>query len=211
MKKTLLLASLFIALPAVSAPYVGLEFGSTFVSGDIENEFSGGNVNLNPNSSDTSISAFVGYQFNKSWALELGYRQFELDDSFSTETFESDTVYLEEEWEESIEAQQLTLMPVYSYHLNEKWKLKSGLGVTYTQYEQTASYSTEKETIFDHDIPGSETSLEERGELQQWGGIAMVGVEYNIFSNLTVGAAAKYHADSYAQALSVNISTSYSF
>ena len=211
MKKLLLATSLFIALPAVSAPYIGLEFGTAFVSGDIENEFDSSNVNLNPDSSDTSIAAFVGYQFNKNWGLELGYRQFELEDSFSRETFASDTVYLEEEWEESIEAQQLSLMPIYSYHLNEKWKLKGGVGVAYTQYEQHAEYSTEKETIFDEDIPGSETSLSSKRDQQQWGGIAMVGVEYNILSNLSVGAAAKYHADSYAESLSLNISTAYSF
>jgi len=211
MKKTLLLTSLFIALPAVSAPYVGLELGATSIGGDAKNEFTSNSLGLDSDTSDTTISAFIGYQFDKHWALELGYRQFELEDSLSSDTPISDTVYSEKEWEESVEVKQILLMPVYSYHLNEKWKLKGGVGVTYTKYEQSSEYSYEEETIYDEDVIGSETSQSERTEQQQWGGIASVGVEYNITSKLSVGAAAKYHVDSYADSLSLSISTIYSF
>jgi len=211
MKKILLATSLLIAFPAISAPYIGLELGSAFVGGDIENEVAVSDVNLHPEASDAIVAAFVGYQFNNRWGLELGYRQFELEDSFSSETFTSETVYLEEEWDANVNAKQLFLMPTYSYQINDKWKLKSGLGVTYTQYEQGSEYSTELENIYDEDILGSETSISENAEQQQWGGIASVGVEYNIISNLTIGASAKYSVDSYAEVISLNITTVYTF
>jgi len=211
MKKTLLITSLFITLPAVSAPYIGLELGSTSLSGDVKDEFTNNSFSLNPDTSETNLSAFVGYQFDKNWALELGYRQFELEDSLSTDTLISETVYAEEEWEESVEVKQISLMPVYSYPLNEKWNLKGGLGVTYTQYEQSSEYSYEEETIYDQDVAGSETSQSTSAKQHQWGGIASVGVEYNIATNLSIGASAKYHVDSYADSLSLNISTTYSF
>jgi len=211
MKKLLLATSLFISLPVVSAPYIGLELGTMSVGGDVQDEFTGNSLDLNSDTSDTTISAFVGYQFNKQWALELGYRQFELEDSLSVDTYLSDTVYSEEEWEASVEAKQIFLMPIYSYHLNDQWTLKGGVGVTYTKYEQSTEYSYEEETIYDEDVIGSETSQSERAKQQQWGGVASVGVEYNITSNLSVGTSAKYHVDSYADSLSLNISTVYSF
>ena len=174
MKKILLVTSLLTAFPAVSSPYIGLELGSPFVNGDIESEVAASNVNLNPVESDAIFSVFVGYQFNKSWGMELGYRQFELEDSLSTDTFIDETEYLEEEWEVNINAKQLSLMPTYSYHFNDKWKLKGGVGVTYTQYEQSSEYSTELENIYDEDILDSETSLSERSEQEQWCGFLRV-------------------------------------
>ena len=211
MKQLLLATSLLIALPAISAPYAGLELGAPSVNGDIENTGGGSDTSLNPEVSDAVLAAFVGYQFNKSWGVELGYRQFELEDSLSTDTVVSATEYLEEEWEENVQVKQLFLMPTYTYHLNDKWKLKSAVGVTYTQYEQSTEYSTELENIYDNDLLEYETSVSQKSEQEQWGGIASVGVEYNIVSNLSIGASAKYTVDSYAEAFSVNISAVYSF
>jgi accessory colonization factor AcfA len=212
MKKVLIATSiatsLLIALPAVSSPYVGLEIGAPVLSGDIETEYAG--EQLKAEAKDAVFSAFVGYQFNNAWGVELGYRQYEMEDSASKDTPEGSDWTKEEEWESNIDAKQISLMPTYSYHINEDWKLKAGIGLTYTQYDQKLEYSSELEHNT-NDTEKDYTSNSVSDDNNQWGGIASVGVEYNIYSNFTVGASAKYQADDYSDALFLNLSTAYYF
>lgn len=83
MNKTLLALLVTCSVSVSAAPYVGLEYGLGTTDHDLEPHFSADNVTLNPELEDGIFSGFVGYAFNDNWALELGYSQFDLDDSHS--------------------------------------------------------------------------------------------------------------------------------
>lgn len=211
MKKLLLTSTLLISLPAFSAPYIGLEYGAGIINNDVDSVFETETGGLDPELKEGVFSAFVGYQFSKRWGLELGYRQFKFEDEFSQTSNIDATSYLEQEWSTEVNAKQVTLMPTYSFHINQKWKLKAAAGLTYTQYEQKDEYSTEVESIYDLDSLEPETSQSSAESTDQWGGIASVGIEYNIIHNLNIGASVKYHADSVSDGVSFNLSTVYYF
>lgn len=207
MKKLLTLTALFAA-PVFANPYIGLEYGMATTDHDFEPVVNG--QQLNPESDEGMFGAFVGYQFNNNWGLELGYRQFDMDDSKSTEVVEGG-LEKESEWDADISAKQFTLMPIYTHSFNDQWSLKAGAGITYTQYDFNSSYSYEEEVIATDVDQNYQRTAGPSGSSNEFGGIASIGVEYAIIPAFTVGANAKYQADSYANTATFSVMTAYYF
>lgn len=138
---------------------------------------------LNLESDDGAFGGYLGYKFNQNWGLEFGYRQFEFDDSTGSESI-ANGIETEEEWDADIEAKQFTLMPMYFHNFNDKWTMKVGAGISYTQYDYSSGYSLETEEVAT-DIDLSETHISgESGSTNEWGGIASIGIEYAIMPGL---------------------------
>ncbi len=207
MKKVISLVALFAA-PAFANPYLGLEYGMLHTDHDFEPQING--YELNPEPDDGAFGAYLGYKFNKNWGLELGYRQFNMDDSKEHESHDNTYEY-EQEWNANIDAKQLTLMPMYFHQFNDKWTMKLGAGVSYTQYDFNSSYHAEQEEhVTDIEVI-TDREQGPMGSNNQWGGIANIGIEYAIISNLTIGANAKYQIDNYATATTLSLMTAYYF
>ena len=211
MKKYAYLLIAATSTATVAAPYVGLEYGVTNMSHDYSTTFSQDNVTLTPDDSSSAFGGFVGYRFND-FGLELGYKKFESDDSRS-QTLKSDKVdYTKErDWDADLDATQITLKPVYFYNINDKLQLKTGLGLTYTQYKFDSSAYTEYENdLTDHEYTQDHISGDSKSE-NVWGGIASVGIEYMVIPNLALGASASYQVDSVANSTSFMLSSAYYF
>lgn len=196
---------------AFSAPYVGLEYGATIMDHDYSTTFSKDSVSLTPDDSSSAFGGFVGYRFNE-FGLELGYKKFESDDSRSQMLTSDKVGYTKErEWNADLDASQFTFKPVYFYSVNEKLQLKTGLGLTYTQYKFDSSANTEYENdLTDHEYTQDYVAGNSKSE-SVFGGIASVGIEYMVIPNLALGASASYQADSVANSTSFMLSSAYYF
>ncbi|EHN70423.1 AcfA family outer membrane beta-barrel protein [Aliivibrio fischeri] len=211
MKKYLFLLMAATSTTTIAAPYVGLEYGLTNMSHDYSTTFSNDNVSLTPDDSSSAFGGFVGYRFNE-FGLELGYKKFESDDSRS-QMLKSDKVgYTKErEWDADLDATQFTFKPVYFYNINDKVQLKTGLGLTYTQYKFDSSANTEYENdLTDHEFTQDYVAGDSKSE-SVFGGIASVGIEYMVIPNLALGASASYQVDSVANSTSFMLSSAYYF
>ncbi|QDF66200.1 porin family protein [Shewanella sp. SNU WT4] len=211
MKKLLVLSTL-LAAPAFATPYIGAEYGVAATNHNFEPVVNF--VQLTPDNNEGVAGVFMGYQFSDNLALELGYRQSELSDGQGQESLVgtgADLTEIEKDWDADIKVKQLTLMPIYSFHINDKWTAKLGAGISYSRYDFSASFTetsehvaTDIETVTSH-ITG------DTGTHSEIGAIASVGVEYAIMPEWTVGVNAKYQADSFANSSSVSLMTRYSF
>ncbi|MCE4935035.1 AcfA family outer membrane beta-barrel protein [Aliivibrio fischeri] len=211
MKKYLFLLMAATSTATIAAPYVGLEYGLTNMNHDYSTTFSNDNVSLTPDDSSSAFGGFVGYRFNE-FGLELGYKKFESDDSRS-QMLKSDKVgYTKErEWDADLDATQFTFKPVYFYNINDKVQLKTGLGLTYTQYKFDSSANTEYENdLTDHEYTTDYVAGDSKSE-SVFGGIASVGIEYMVIPNLALGASASYQVDSIANSTSFMLSSAYYF
>lgn len=213
MKKSLLAAVLVSAsFCAISAPYIGWEYGVGSASHDAQSNFKQDPLlKLEPSLEDGIFGGFVGYSLTPSWAIEMGYNQFDLEDSRSVkEPYQNDGYERETEWDSSIKAKQFVLTPVFTYELNDKWLTKIKTGLTYTQYDISNSKTFEKE----HIVSDAETttSLEHNSSSSnEIGGLVSVGTEYKVLPQLTVGANVKYQFDSFANTASFNVGSTYYF
>ena len=211
MKKYLFLLMAATSTTVLAAPYVGLEYGVTNMNHDYSTTFSQDNVTLTPDDSSSAFGGFVGYRFND-FGLELGYKKFESDNSRSEYKGIVGQEHHEREWDADLDASQFTFKPVYFYNINEKLQLKTGLGLTYTQYKYNSSSQDEFENVLNDDIertvgrPGGESKKDD-----VWGGIASVGLEYMVIPNLALGASASYQVDSVANSTSFMLSSAYYF
>ncbi|MFA0280038.1 AcfA family outer membrane beta-barrel protein, partial [Vibrio sp. 10N.222.55.F8] len=104
----------------------------------------------------------------------------------------------EKDWDADIEAKQFTLIPIYFHDFNEKWSMKGGVGISYTKYEYASSYKLEQEGHFSDIEHVLENKKGPTGSSNELGGIASIGIDYSLTSNLTFGASAKYQIDNYA-------------
>ncbi|ACH66437.1 accessory colonization factor AcfA [Aliivibrio fischeri MJ11] len=212
MKKYLFLLMAATSTATIAAPYVGLEYGLTNMSHDYSTTFSEttGDVTLTPDDSSSSFGGFVGYRFND-FGLELGYKKFESDDSQNKVLSYAYPVETEREWDADLDATQITLKPVYFYNINEKLQLKTGLGLTYTQYKYNSSAYTETENdLTDQETISDYVAGDSKSE-SVFGGIASVGIEYMVIPNLALGASASYQVDSIANSTSFMLSSAYYF
>lgn len=196
-----------------AAPYAGLEYGVTSMDSSYTTHFTRDSVSLNPSEANDSFAGFIGYRFD-SLGFELGYKQYDADDSRSIHIYPSTQpdYSQEREWNADVDAKQLILKPVYFYNVNEKLLLKAGAGLTYTRYQYNASSHDEFEMIINDDIEytvargGAETASD-----NVFGGVASIGLEYGVIQNFTVGLSASYQLDSMASASSLSLTTSYYF
>ncbi len=214
MKNNFCLVALMLSSSAFAAPYVGLEYGVTSMDSKYTTNFTGDAVSLNPNETNDSFGGFIGYRFD-SIGFELGYKQYDADDSRSqhkgfTGAFPN-MIEQEREWNADLDAKQLTFKPVYFYNVNEKLQLKTGLGLTYTQYEYKSSSYDEFEMM----INGMEYNVPRNGgEVRKdnvFGAIASIGIEYKVIQDLAIGASASYQLDSMASASSFMLTSAYYF
>ncbi|WP_274879692.1 AcfA family outer membrane beta-barrel protein [Vibrio harveyi] len=215
MKKTVLTILTASSFSVAAAPYVGLEYGFGTTDHDFEPSFQADGVNLNPELEDGIFGGFIGYSINDSWAVELGYNQFDLDDGRSKNLgivdIKGQKYHHEMNWDASIKAKQITLAPVFSYALNEKWTTKVKAGLTYTQYESKASKLEEHELVMNDDVEMNNTLFHRSEKNNELGAMLSIGAEYKIFPQLTIGANAKYQLDSYANTASINVGSTYYF
>jgi accessory colonization factor AcfA len=216
MKNNLCLVALILSSSAFAAPYVGLEYGVTSMDSKYTTNFTGDAVSLNPNEASDSFGGFIGYRFD-SVGLELGYKQYDADDSRSqhkgfTGSYPNQIeIEQEREWNADVNAKQLTFKPVYFYNVSEKLQLKTGLGLTYTQYKFDSSANTEYENdLTDHEYTQDNTAGNSKSE-SVFGGIASVGIEYMVIPNLALGASASYQVDNIANSSSFMLSSAYYF
>ncbi|TGA70256.1 porin family protein [Aliivibrio fischeri] len=211
MKKYLFFLMAATSTATIAAPYVGLEYGLTNMSHDYSTTFSNDNVSLTPDDSSSAFGGFVGYRFNE-FGLEFGYKKFESDDSRSQMLVSDKPDYTKErEWDADLDATQFTFKPVYFYNINEKVQLKTGLGLTYTQYKFDSSANTEYENdLTDHEFTQDYVAGDSKSE-SVFGGIASVGIEYMVIPNLALGASASYQVDSIANSTSFMLSSAYYF
>ncbi|MUL02179.1 AcfA family outer membrane beta-barrel protein [Aliivibrio fischeri] len=211
MKKYLFLLMAATSTATIAAPYVGLEYGLTNMSHDYSTTFSNDNVSLTPDDSSSAFGGFVGYRFNE-FGLDFGYKKFESDDSRSQMLVSDKPGYTKErEWDADLDATQFTFKPVYFYNINEKVQLKTGLGLTYTQYKFDSSANTEYENdLTDHEFTQDYVAGDSKSE-SVFGGIASVGIEYMVIPNLALGASASYQVDSIANSTSFMLSSAYYF
>ncbi|WP_068546101.1 AcfA family outer membrane beta-barrel protein [Thalassotalea crassostreae] len=202
----------FIALlspAALANTYIGIEAGTADVKSEESITSKDGAIDITPEGSDTVIGGFIGYKFENNWAVEFSYSQFSSEDSITNKELNQGIV-VEQELDAEFDANQFALKPVYFYPLSENLTLKASLGITYTQYEFSSSYEIEYDSVLDVmdiDIPVAKSSNDD----DAFGGIVSVGLEYNVWDNLNLGANVKYQQDSIASNTQFNISASYYF
>lgn len=212
MKNSLFVIAL-LSPSVFAAPYIGLEYGITSMDSEYTTNFPADSVSLNPNEASDSFGGFIGYRFD-SLGFELGYKKYDADDSRSINILPSSKPGFtqEQEWDASVTAKQLTFKPVYFYNVNEKLQLKTGLGLTYTQYKYNSSSHDEFEQILNDDVEYN--VARDGGEVRSdnvFGAVASVGLEYEVIQNLAIGVSASYQLDSMASTSSFMVNSSYYF
>lgn len=215
MKKSLLSLLVICSFPTLAAPYIGLEYGVSSSNTDFSSAFKAEGVNLDPKADDGIMSAFLGYSFTPSWALELGYSQFDLDDSQSKNLGIANVggkdYHHEMEWDSSVKAKQISLAPVFTYALNSDWTTKLKAGLTYTQYKSSESKSEDYELVTNDDVEMDNNLFHRSSDSNEIGAMLALGTEYTVLPQLTVGANVKYQLDNYANTASLNLGTTYYF
>lgn len=211
MKKFVFVALTACSFAASASPYLGLEYGFGTTSHDVKTVFNDDNITLEPKLEDGIFGGFLGYSVNPSWAIELGYSQFELDASQSVHKGIANGYIKEWEWDSSIHAKQWSIAPVYTHALNSKWTTKLKAGLTYTQYKANAGKYEEQELIANDDVETSKTLAHSSQSTNEVGALVAIGTEYAILPQLTLGANVKFQLDSYANTTSFNIGTTYYF
>lgn len=215
MNKALISLLITCSFSATAAPYVGVEYGLGTSSTDFNSVFKADGINLSPDLDDGITSAFIGYSFNESWALELGYSQYELSAGSSKylgqQTIKDQAYHHEMDWDASIKAKQISLAPVFTYSLSDKWTTKFKAGLTYTQYKASEGKSEELELVTNDDIEMDKNLFHTSQKSNEVGALVSVGTEYEVFPQLTLGASVKYQLDSYSNTTSFNIGSTYYF
>lgn len=225
MRKHLALTLLLASPVALSQPYIQLGLGMVEMDHDEDFTFSDG-TRLKPDSSESMFQLTLGHRF-ENLGVEISYNQYEGDESKDWETYTAIPALpagvtggtpneYEEDWDSSLKAQQVAVKGVYFHDLNERFTLKGSLGLTYTDYELTASHTQsweedkvgpdwEYDYLVDH-YKSSDTA---------WGGIVSVGVNYTpvpqYVPNLTLGVEASVAADKYNTATALLGNLGWSF
>lgn len=211
MKKSLIAAMLVsTSFSAISAPYIGLEYGFSSTEHEIQSNFKDTAIQLEPKSDEGILNGFVGYNFNDAWGIELGYSQYKLEDS-RTQLINATTEYKEErEWQSHIKANQISIAPVFTHNISDRWLAKIKAGLTYTMYDYGSSQSLEKEFhLTDHEVNQIEDS--HSNSTNEIGGLISLGTEFKVINNLTIGMNLKYQFDNTANTASVNLGSTYYF
>lgn len=136
MKKIIATATLLAASTAAFAgPYAGIGYEASHAR--IERNslrspvIDGTALSLPRSEEQGGLKLLAGYQFNDSWALELGFSQAEVERSREVRL----DATRDEEWESSIDGRHFTLAPVYLHQLGERLELRATAGLSYGDYD----------------------------------------------------------------------------
>ncbi|KXF83221.1 AcfA family outer membrane beta-barrel protein [Enterovibrio coralii] len=203
-----MLKKALIAVPALmlsgvvmAQPYVSLGYGYNALSHDNSVAFSDGTT-LTPDSSDNIWAGTLGYRFDNNFGVELGYRQFDANDSRSKVISVVNNTQTEDEWDADLKAKQFVVMPVYFHDVTDKLRVKGGVGLTYTTYKTTGSVSRETEnevTDTESSISHPSISVSNGQKTENSVGMALnLGTEYEVYDGLYLGANAGFQFDDVA-------------
>ena len=226
MKKAIFIPLLMCSTTVFAGPYIGVQYGTSNIDTNekitFEEPLLPQDVSLTPDGNTGAASAFIGYQFNDKFSLELGYSDYRVDRSqeafmgivsyqFPTSGMELDARH-ETEWDAEMRAKQVYILPTYLHSFSDKWQLTLGLGLTYSEYSFSGHAMDEYEALIDDDIEHHvlRSSLNSTSK-NAIGGVGKIGIGYFIFPSWKVGLSAQYQADEIASAAQLALSTSYHF
>jgi len=225
MRKHLALTLLLASPVALSQPYIQLGLGMVEMDHDEDFIFSDG-TRLKPDSSENMFQLTLGKRYEQ-LGFEVSYSQYEGEESKEWEAYTNIPALpagvsggtpneYDEDWDSKFKAQQLAVKGVYFHNLNERLTLKGSLGLTYTDYELTASH----EQSWEEDKVGPDWEYDylvshDKNSETAWGGILSVGVNYvlapQLAPNLTLGVEASVAADKYNTATALLGNLGWSF
>lgn len=225
MKKIFLPLLATSAFNATATPYVGLEYGFASVDHSFQpvleaNSVVNGDVlvkTLDPSMDEGMFSGFIGYQLTDKFALELGYSQFTLSDEqgslphFTNTDAPNQAFVRENKWDAELESQSFSLVGVLSHPLTNTVTAKAKAGLTYTQYQSSASAYIENENKFDQDLPNTGIVSYPHETHNEFGGLMALGAEFFVMPKLALTANVKYQFDGFANTLSGHLGASYYF
>ncbi|MCF1428153.1 MAG: AcfA family outer membrane beta-barrel protein [Shewanella sp.] len=213
-----------VELPVTSNSgiYTGLEYGISSVDQDYHTNFPKDKVNVKPGGGTDIGGAFIGYRFENNLGVEFGYNQYKAKDSFGknmgvvehlfTESGSALQANQERSWDANTTAHQYSVKPVYFMPLTDKFTLKAGLGLVLTHYSYHSGSEDEFEAVGNDDL--EQTISREGGEHHTEnavGGIASVGLNYNVYKGLDLGVSAQYQIDHVANVSELLLSATYQF
>lgn len=166
----------------VGAGIVGMDLGQNV-------DFPADGISLVPDDSTGIGQLFAGYRFANNWGVELGYQQFKSEASKSQQL----SITTEREWDAEMTAKQFFIKPVYFWEFAPTWTLKSGLGLSYSDYDFSGGSHDDIEVGFDQEIEQGRGTVDstENG----WGVTGSVAVDYHINENWLIGTELSVVAD----------------
>lgn len=206
----------FALIPLVSAiaqaqPYatggVGISLMNTDKSATIDHP-NLAPITLSPSENGVSFTVGAGYRFENGLGFEFAYTRLD------TESFDADRYNVnqnqvlastEVEYSTGLTGNSFAFKPVYFYNLNEKLVLKASAGLTVTDYTFKAGYEEEQVVT---EVEGHHFTNESEVAV---GGIVGLGVQYNVWNGITLGAEATYQYDSVASAANIQGTLGYQF
>lgn len=212
MKKSSLLLMLGGALSfTVSAnPYVELEYGYSHLSHDTIATYPSDGITLAPEKSSSVYGGVLGYQLTDRLGVELSYSYTKHDADTSKFISATGGVITEDEFNIKLKSSTMGLGPVYRFELSDKLFAKAKFALTYTKYKISSQKSREEETVAtDTEVNTLVSSMSTNHK--KYGVLAGIGLEYNVYHNVYLGALASYKYDKSADALQLVGTLGYRF
>jgi hypothetical protein len=199
------LLTLFTPLTTLANTYVGvgIQSNNPSIQDETIKQMSLNDVTLNLQKEGTSsdLYLFIGHRFDNNWGIELGFTAFE-------QSAERENIidYLhEEEWEADADYTQISIEASYLYPITDSLKLVGAVGILHHNADFNASYKIDVENGPDINyinLNQSDSSV---------GGLASIGVQYQVYKNVDIIAKAQYARSSIVGNSSIMLSASYTF
>ncbi|MCB5161916.1 AcfA family outer membrane beta-barrel protein [Marinomonas algarum] len=186
MKKSLVALSIITCCgSAVAQPYIGVELFKANTSTD-NNEYKnidvdGQNLSLGDDS-EGGNRLFAGYQFDNRFGIEFGYTQFGREAEK-----EKQLSYLqEEEWNASLDIEQLELLLTYTLPLNTDFKVQLAGGMVWHKADLSYGHQYDNENAPDK-------TLSSGGQSENAQGVsARLALQYQVLDSFTLSGGYQY-------------------
>ncbi|WP_340642435.1 AcfA family outer membrane beta-barrel protein [Photobacterium damselae] len=208
MKKILFFPLFFLVPHAISASYIGLEYGLSSFSHDYSTSFSNPDRELAPDSSTSTWGVKSGYRWERweQWGVEIGYRQIRgLKDSDHVWMGNNQGYKHNIVWNSKLDINQVILKPIYYYNLSEKFDLKTSVGLVYSMYDYSSSSYDEYDNHHIYEVKRSEKNHSS----EELGAIVSIGVDYELTNKFLFGFAIEHYIDNKVSGSNVLMTTSY--